>query len=162
MVSKKSLKLFEDNHIFTHREAEARHEIMLETYIKKIEIESRVIGDLAQNHIIPAAFRYQNFLAETVDNLKDCDLKSETYATQLQLIKEISAHVNAIKKNVDTMLASRDKGNKIADIRDKAIFYCDKVKVSFDTIREHVDALEMIIDDEIWPMVKYRELVTIR
>jgi len=162
MVSKKSLKLFEDNHIFTHREAEARHEIMLETYIKKIEIESRVIGDLAQNHIIPAAFRYQNFLAETVDNIKDCDLKAETYSTQLQLIKEISAHVNAIKKNVDAMLASRDKGNKIADIRDKAIFYCDKVKVSFTTIREHVDALEMIIDDEIWPMVKYRELVTIR
>ncbi|HOM89323.1 MAG TPA: glutamine synthetase III, partial [Bacteroidia bacterium] len=162
MISKKSLKLFEDNHIFTHREAEARHEIMLETYIKKIEIESRVIGDLAQNHIIPAAFRYQNFLAETVDNLKDCDLKAETYSTQLQLIKEISAHVNAIKKNVDAMLASRDKGNKIADIRDKAIFYCDKVKVFFTTIREHVDALEMIIDDEIWPMVKYRELVTIR
>ena len=162
MVSKKSLKLFEDNHIFTHREAEARHEIMLETYIKKIEIESRVIGDLAQNHIIPAAFRYQNFLAETVDNIKDCDLKAETYATQLQLIKEISAHVNAIKKNVDAMLASRDKGNKIADLREKAIFYCDKVKISFSTIREHVDALEMIIDDEIWPMVKYRELVTIR
>ncbi len=162
MISKKSLKLFEDNHIFTHREAEARHEIMLETYIKKIEIESRVIGDLAQNHIIPAAFRYQNFLAETVDNIKDCDLKAETYSTQLQLIKEISAHVNAIKKNVDAMLASRDKGNKIADIRDKAIFYCDKVKVFFTTIREHVDALEMIIDDEIWPMVKYRELVTIR
>ncbi len=161
-VSKKSLKLFEDNHIFTHREAEARHEIMLETYIKKIEIESRVIGDLAQNHIVPAAFRYQNFLAENVDNLKDCGLKADAYATQLQLIKDISEHVTAIKKNVDAMIAARNRANQMSNIREKAVAYCDKVKALFDVIRDHVDALEMIVDDEMWPMIKYRELVTIR
>ncbi len=161
-VSKKSLKLFEDNHIFTHREAEARHEIMLETYIKKIEIECRVMGDLAMNHIIPSAFKYQNFLAENVDNLKDCGLKADAYSTQMDLIKAISEHVIAIKKNTDAMIAARERANKIESIREKAIAYCDKVKSYFDVIRDNVDALEMIVDDETWPMVKYRELVTLR
>ncbi len=161
-VSKKSLKLFEDNHIFTHREAEARHEIMLETYIKKIEIESRVMGDLAINHIIPCAFKYQNFLAENVDNLKDCGLKADAYSTQMDLIKAISEHVNTIKKNTDAMITARERANNLQNIRDKAIAYCDKVKAFFDVIRDNVDALEMIVDDESWPMVKYRELVTLR
>ncbi|MBK7854214.1 MAG: glutamine synthetase III [Bacteroidetes bacterium] len=161
-VTKKSLALFEEMNIFSHREAEARHEIMLETYIKKIEIESRVMGDLAMNHIVPTAIRYQTLIAENVDNLKDCGLKAEAFSTQIEMLKELSTHINGIKKNVDTMSAVRDKANNLSSIRDKAIAYCDKVKVNFDVIRDHVDSLEMMIDDEMWPMVKYRELVTIR
>ncbi len=161
-VTKKSLALFEEMNIFSHREAEARHEIMLETYIKKIEIESRVMGDLAMNHIVPTAIRYQTLIAENVDNLKDCGLKAEAFSTQIEMLKELSTHINGIKKNVDAMSALRDKANNLASIRDKAIAYCDKVKANFDVIRDHVDSLEMMIDDEMWPMVKYRELVTIR
>jgi glutamine synthetase len=161
-VTKKSLGLFEEMNIFSHREAEARHEIMLETYIKKIEIESRVMGDLAMNHIVPTAIRYQTLIAENVDNLKDCGLKADSYSTQIEMLKELSTHINGIKKNVDAMSAARDKANNLSSIREKAIAYCEKVKASFDVIRDHVDSLEMMIDDEMWPMVKYRELVTIR
>ena len=161
-VTKKSLGLFEEMNIFSHREAEARHEIMLETYIKKIEIESRVMGDLAMNHIVPTAIRYQTLIAENVDNLKDCGLKADSYSTQIEMLKELSTHLNGIKKNVDAMSAARDKANNLSSIREKAIAYCEKVKASFDVIRDHVDSLEMMIDDEMWPMVKYRELVTIR
>jgi glutamine synthetase len=161
-VSKKSLKLFEENGIFSHREAEARHEIMLETYIKKIEIESRVIGDLAQNHILPAAIRYQTIIAENVDSLKDCGLKADAYSTQLDMVKEISTHVTEISKNVKAMIIARDKALDVSHARDKAIAFCDKVKPYFDLIRHHVDSLEMMVDDEMWPIVKYRELVTIR
>ena len=161
-VTKKSLTLFEEMGIFSHREAEARHEIMLETYIKKIEIESRVMSDLAMNHIVPTAIRYQTLIAENVDNLKDCGLKPDSYSMQITMLKELSDHINNIKKNVDAMNATRDKANNVANIREKAVAYCDKVKTYFDIIREHVDALEMIVDDETWPMVKYRELVTIR
>jgi glutamine synthetase len=161
-VTKKSLTLFEEMNIFSHREAEARHEIMLETYIKKIEIESRVMSDLAMNHIVPTAIRYQTLIAENVDNLKDCGLKADAYSTQIEMLKEISVHITGIKKNVDAMSAARDKANNISNMREKAIAYCDKVKAYFDVIRDHVDALEMIVDDETWPMVKYRELVTIK
>lgn len=161
-VTKKSLGLFEEMNIFSHREAEARHEIMLETYIKKIEIESRVMGDLAMNHIVPTAIRYQTLIAENVDNLKDCGLKADSYSTQIEMLKELSTHINGIKKNVDAMSAARDKANNLSSIREKAIAYCEKVKANFDIIRDHVDSLEMMIDDEMWPMVKYRELVTIR
>jgi glutamine synthetase len=161
-ISKKSLALFEEMGIFSHREAEARHEIMLETYIKKIEIESRVMGDIAMNHIVPTAIRYQTLIAENVDNLKDCGLKAESYATQVEMLKEISGHINGIIKNVNAMSAIRERSNNIIHAREKAVAYCDKVKSYFETIRDHVDALEMMIEDEMWPMVKYRELVTIR
>ncbi len=161
-VSPKSLKLFEENGIFTHREAEARHEIMLETYIKKIQIESRVMGDLAQNHIIPASFRYQNFMAGCVNKLQNCGLKEDTYSTQLKLIRDISNHIAQIQTGVDEMIEERKKANKITDVRKRAFAYCDKVRPYLDVIRKHIDKLELIIDDEMWPIVKYRELVTIR
>jgi len=161
-VSKKSMKLFEDMQIFSHREAEARHEIMLETYIKKIQIEARVMGDLAFNHILPAAINYQTKLAENIEALQDIGLKADMYATQMEQIKEISAHISAIKKNVDSMVEARKRANKIEDVRNRAIQYCDKVRPFFDVIRDHVDHLEMLIDDEVWPMAKYRELVNVR
>lgn len=161
-VTKKSMDLFDRNNIFSHRENEARHEIMLETYIKKIQIESRVMGSLAVNHILPAAIRYQTLLVENVEGLKDIGLPKETYAAQLELIRDISTHMAVIKKNVDEMVEARKKANAIVNVRSKAIAYCDKVKVYFDTIRYHVDKLELVVDDECWPLPKYREMVTIR
>lgn len=161
-VTKKSMELFERNNIFSHRENEARHEIMLETYIKKIQIESRVMGSLAVNHILPAAIKYQTLLVENVEGLKDIGLPKETYAAQLELIREISTHLAVIKKNVDDMVEARKKANAISNVRSRAITYCDKVKVYFDTIRYHVDKLELVVDDECWPLPKYREMVTIR
>ncbi len=161
-VTKKSMDLFERNGIFSHRENEARHEIMLETYIKKIQIESRVMGNLAINHILPAAIKYQNLLVQNVEGMKDIGLAKDTYNAQLELIREISSHVTIIKKNVDEMIEARKKANAIENARSRAIAYCDKVKAYFDTIRYHVDKLELIVDDENWPLPKVREMVTIR
>ncbi len=161
-VSKSSLQLFDDLNIFSHREVEARHEILLETYIKKIQIESRIMGDLAINHIIPASIRYQTELARNVEKLINIKAGPDTTKTQMEMITEISGHVNSITKLVDQMIEARKKANKMENIRDRAINYCDDVKPFFEQIRDHVDALEMIVDDEIWPMAKYRELVTIR
>jgi glutamine synthetase len=161
-VSKSSLKLFDDMNIFSHREAEARHEIMLETYIKKIQIESRVMGDLVINHVIPVAINYQSRIAQNVDALTEIKLPAELYATQIEMIKTISKSINIIHAKVASMIDERKKANKMENVRDKAIAYCDKVRPFFDEIREHVDNLEMIIDDELWPLAKYRELVTIR
>ena len=161
-VSKKTMSLFEDNHIFNHRELEARHEIMLETYIKKIQIESRVMGVVATNHIIPAAIKYQHLLVQNVEGLMDIKMPRETYAAQVEIIKAISNHITVIKKNCDAMLEARKKANTIVNVRSRAIAYCDKVKLHFDEIRYHVDKLELIVDDECWPLPKYREMVTIR
>ena len=161
-VSKKTMSLFEDNHIFNHRELEARHEIMLETYIKKIQIESRVMGVVATNHIIPAAIKYQHLLVQNVEGLMDIKMPRETYAAQVEIIKAISNHITVIKKNCDAMLEARKKANTIDNVRSRAIAYCDKVKLHFDEIRYHVDKLELIVDDECWPLPKYREMVTIR
>jgi len=161
-VSKSTLQLFDDLNIFSHREVEARHEILLETYIKKIQIESRIMGDLAINHIIPAAVRYQTELASNVEKLNNIKAGADTTKTQMQMITEISGHLNGINKLVDEMIEARKKANKQENIRTRAITYCDEVKAFFEPIRDHVDALEMLVDDEIWPMAKYRELVTIR
>ena len=161
-VSKKAEKLFHDNNIFSEREIEARHEIMLETYTKKIQIEARVIGDLAINHIIPAAINYQTRLAENVEALQDIGMKAPSYSMQIEMVSEISGHLSEIKKLVEEMIEARRKANKLENVRDKAIAYCDKVKPYFDEIRNHVDELEMLVDDELWPLPKYRELVTIK
>ncbi len=161
-VTKKSTELFDRNNIFSHRENEARHEIMLETYIKKIQIESRVMGSLAVNHILPAAIKYQTLLVENVEGLKDIGMPKDTYAAQVELIREISTHISVIKKNVDEMVEARKKANAMTNVRSRAIAYCDKVKAYFDTIRYHVDKLELVVDDESWPLPKYREMVTIR
>ena len=135
---------------------------MLETYIKKIQIESRVMGSIAVNHIIPAAIKYQNLLVQNVEGMKDIGLPKEVFSTQLELIKEISTHITIIKKKVDEMVEARKKANAISDVRAHAIAYCDKVKVYFSEIRYHVDKLELIVDDDSWPLPKYREMVTIR
>jgi glutamine synthetase len=161
-VSKKSKELFKRNNIFTERELEARHEILLETYTKKIQIESRIIGTLALNHIIPVAIRYQTDLVKNVEGLRSIGLQPDVYKTQLDLIHEISNHISVIKSDADLMTEERKKSNRIENAREKAIAYCDKVKPYFDSIRYHVDKLELLVEDAYWPLPKYREMLAVR
>ncbi len=161
-VSKQTMDLFERNHIMSEREQHARYDIYLETYTKKIQIESRVMADLAMNHIIPTAIKYQSSLIENVRGLKDImsagDFKKSAQI-QMEMISEISEHINTIKTKVDEMTQARKKANGIEDVKKQAIEYCDKVKSYFDVIRYHVDKLEILVDDESWPLPKYRELL---
>lgn len=157
--------LYKKHNILTEREMLARFEIKLEQYTKKIQIESRVLGDLASNHIIPTAIRYQNMLIENVRGLKEV-LDSKTYVklsnNQIQTIKEISEHISGIKTNVALMLEERKKANRLELPKEKALAYGGRVYPFLDVIREHVDKLELLVDDELWPMPKYRELLFIR
>ena len=159
----KAKKLFEDNHIYNHLELEARHEIMLEAYIKKVQIEARVMGDLATTLIIPAAIKYQNTLLENIKGLKDAGLSPATFESQKAALEKLSEHINTISKNVAEMVEARKKANDIANSRSKAIAYCEEVKAKhFDVIRYHADKLELMIDDSIWPLPKYREMLFLR
>jgi len=158
-------KLFAELEVFSNREMDARVEIELENYVMKIQIESRVAGDLAQNHIIPTAFTYQNRLIQNVKGLHEVFAVAEAKklsATQFKLIKEISHHVEEIKTNVDEMIEERKKANTITDMHLKAEAYCDKVKPFLPKIKYHSDKLELLIDDELWPMPKLRELLFTR
>jgi glutamine synthetase len=161
----KVIELFKRNGILTERELEARQEIRLEYYTKKIQIESRVLGDLATNHIIPIAIKYQNTLIENVKGLKQVlDLKTygKLSQNQMETITEISEHVSWIKTFVNEMIEARKVANRLTHSEEKAFAYCDTIKPYFDKIREHVDKLELLVDDELWPLPKYRELLFVR
>ena len=164
-VSEKSIALFEKYHVLSRIELEARYEIKLEKYIKKLQIESRVLGDLAINHILPTAIHYQNRLIENAKGLKDV-LDSKTFVklsrNQLNAIKDISDHVSTIKEDVIAMTDARKVANHLESLPEKAKAYRDQVMPFFDSIRYHVDKLEMLVDDELWPLPKYRELLFIR
>jgi len=162
-VTKKSKALFEHNDIYSHPELEARHEIMLEAYIKKVQIEARVMGDLASTQILPSAVRYQNDIIKNIVGLKEVGLPESTYANQKQILEVLSNHINTIADNVEKMIEARKVANEIEDMREKAIAYCDDVKGNyFDIIRYHVDKLELMVDDNYWPLPKYRELLFLR
>ncbi|MEO5942818.1 MAG: glutamine synthetase III [Ferruginibacter sp.] len=162
-VTKKAKTLFEDNDIYNHLELEARHEIMLEEYVKKVQIEARVMGDLASTLIIPAAVKYQNVLLQNIRGLKDAGLAETAYSNQKLIASQISDHINIISENVAKMINARKKANEIADTRERAIAYCDDVKGNyFDLIRYHVDKLELMVDDSFWSLPKYRELLFLR
>jgi glutamine synthetase len=162
-VSKQTLELFERQNILSEREQHARYDIYLETYTKKIQIESRVIGDLSLNHIIPTALKYQSTLIENVRGLKEISSAADfkkLAQIQLDIISEISEHISFIKTKVDEMTEARKKANALTDVKKQAIDYCEKVKEAyFETIRYHVDKLELLVDDESWPLPKYRELL---
>jgi glutamine synthetase len=164
-ISKETIDLFARHHILNEKELRARYEIKLEKYIKKIQIESRVMGDLAINHILPTAIHYQNRLIENARGLKEV-LDSKSYVklsrNQLNTIKEISDHISAIKDGVEEMVEARKKANIIENMSKQAFAYKDGVKVHFETIRYHVDKLELLVDDELWPLPKYRELLFIK
>ena len=162
-VNDKAKKLFESNHIFTHAELEARHEIMLEDYIKKVQIEARVMGDLASTQILPATVTYQNELIQNLLGLKEAGLPESAYANQLQILEELSKHMNIIADNVEHMIEARKVANELSDTREKAIAYCEEVKGKyFDLIRYHVDKLELMVADKYWPLPKYREMLFLR
>ncbi|AEW85130.1 glutamine synthetase type III [Flavobacterium columnare NBRC 100251 = ATCC 23463] len=160
-VSEKAVSLFEEMGVMNHVEVEARYEIELEEYTKKIQIEGRVLGDIARNHVIPTAIRYQNILIENVKGLKEIfgsDFQNVA-KEQIGLIKEISEHIEGINKNVDQMIEERKKANNLDSSEAMAHAYCDNVKPYFDVIREHCDKLELLVDDELWTLTKYRELL---
>src|SRR5450432_4113966 len=161
-VTDKAKKLFEHHNIYTHSELEARHEVQLETYIKKVQIEARVIGDLASTYILPAAIKYQNVLIQNIRGLKDIGIAEGGYANQKLIVEKISEHIGKISSGVEGMINARKVANEIADTREKAIAYCDTVKSFFDDIRYHVDKLELLVDDEFWELPKYREMLFLR
>lgn len=161
-VNEKTTELFTKTNIFNERELHARHEILLESFYKKLQIEARVMGEVVNSQIIPAAISYQNVLIENVKGLKELGLEKETMSAPLSIITALSVHINEVKTNLDAMLQARIKANTIEDVREKAIAYDEKVKVYFDTIRYHTDKLEQIVDDSIWPLPKFRELLFLK
>ncbi len=163
-VSKETFALYESHGIMNKIEVEARYEIELEEYIKKLQIEGRILGDIATNHVIPTAIAYQNTLIENVTGLKEIFGNEYTkYASeQVGLIKDISGYIGSIKSNVDKMIEERKKANKISHADKRADAYCNKVKPYFEEIRYACDKLELLVDDELWPLTKYRELLFTR
>jgi len=163
-VSKKAISLFEEMQVMSKTEAEARYEIEIEEYTMRIQIEGRVLGDLARNHIVPTAIKYQSALLKNAQGLKD--LFGNEYKSiakeQLELIKSISDHITAIKSKTKEMINERKKANKVKDSKKQALAYCNKVKPYFDEIRYHCDKLEIMVDDELWPLSKYREMLFTR
>lgn len=163
MVTKKAKALFESNDIYAHNELEARHEIELEKYIKKVQIESRIMGELATSHILPPSIRYQNLLTNNIRGLKEAGLPESAFANQKQILEKISEHINKTSDLVEKMLLARKEANAIENTRDKALAYQATVKDSyFDAIRYHVDKLELLVDDREWYLPKYRELLFLR
>jgi glutamine synthetase len=163
MVSEKARKLFEATGVYSHSEIEARHEIELEKYIKKVQIEARIMGDLAINHILPSAIKYQNELLANVNGLKSAGLPESAYKSQLAILKSVSEHIQVVHDKVNEMVDARKVANNIENTRTKAIAYESQVKAKFfDEIRYHVDKLEHLIDDELWTLPKYREMLFLR
>ncbi|WP_179345600.1 glutamine synthetase III family protein [Winogradskyella ursingii] len=160
-ISKPAIQLFGDLGVMNKVEVEARYEIEMDEYILHIQIESRVLGDIARNHVVPTAVRYQNILIENVKGLKSIygDQFRDLAKEQLALIEEISGHIEAINSLVTKMTDARRSLNKENNIEKKAGGYCKNVKMLFDDIRYHCDKLELMIDDELWPLTKYRELL---
>ena len=144
-----------------HNEIEARFEILNETYVKKLQIEARVMGDMCLNHVIPAAVRYQNVLIENVKGVKDIfGADYMTYCSaEIETLKKISILMNNVSADVEALVEARKKANRIEDIAQRAKVYSREVKDMMDKVRESADDLEMLIDDEMWPLPKYRELL---
>ena len=164
-LSESSIRMFESTHVLSRHELEARNEIKWETYTKKIQIESRIFGDLCLNHIIPVVTRYQSMLIDNVHKVKDifpADKAEAISKENIIIIEKISKHESYIIEKVDAMIEARKVANKLASEREKAIAYHDTVAPLMEDIRYHVDKLETIVDDEAWPLPKYRELLFIR
>ncbi|OAV66464.1 Glutamine synthetase [Bacteroidales bacterium Barb6XT] len=160
-----SVKLFESTGVMTHKELEARNEVKWEVYTKKIQIEARVLGDLAMNHIIPIATRYQTSLIDNVYKLRALFSEDEAKrlsAKNLEIIKDIAERTIFIKEKADELVEARKIANKIEDEREKAVAYHDEIVPKLEAIRYHIDKLELVVDDQMWTLPKYRELLFIR
>ncbi len=163
MVTAKAKKLFETNGVYNHTELEARHEIELEKYLKKVQIEARLIGELATNYVIPSAIKYQNILLTNIKGWKDIGSDASNYAVQMEELEKISKHIGIIRNNVEAMVEARKVCNNMTDTREKAIAYNKEVKDKyFDVIRYSVDKLELLVADEEWTLPKYREILFLR
>ena len=164
-LTESTVAMFDRQGVLDRRELEGRNEVRLEMYTKRIQIEARVLGDLAINHILPTAIKYQNDLIENVRGLKevfeDAEYR-ELSSARMDRIREISGHISAIMAKVNEMVEARKKANRVEDTREKAGIYSQKVYPYLDDIRDHIDHLELIVDNEIWPLPKYRELLFIR
>ena len=161
-----SIEMFAATGVLTRKELEARNEVKWEIYIKKVQIEARVLGDLSLNHIIPVAVRYQNVLLDNIAKLKetfgdDADFNDLSEEPR-RLVRKIAGHICAVTKKVDEMVEARKKANRLADMRERAIAYHDTVAPYLDEIRDHIDDLELMVDNQMWPLPKYRELLFIR
>ncbi len=163
MITEKAKHLYETNGVYTHIELEARHEIELEKYIKRVQIEARIMGELATSHVLPPAIKYQNILIQNIKGLKDIGLPVSAYTNQQQILEKISEHISKVSELVGKMIEARKIANNINDTRTKAIAYSSQVKEPFfDEIRYHVDKLELLVDDKEWVLSKYRELLFLR
>ena len=164
-LDESSIKMFESLGVMTKKELEARNEVKWETYTKKIQIEARLLGDLSMNHIIPVATSYQSALLKNVENMTaifSAEKAQQLSARNIKLIEEIAERTSAIEEMVEDLVNARKKANKIEDEHQKAIAYHDEVEPKFDEIRYQIDKLELIVDDSLWPLPKYRELLFIR
>lgn len=164
-LDEKTVNMFKKVGVFTKVELEARNEVKWETYTKKVQIESRCFGDMALNHIIPVATKYQNMLLDNVYKIKSLfpHEKGEKIAAQdMTMIENMAEHMQFIKDKVQEMIEARKVANKIESQREKAIAYHDTVVPYLESIRYHIDKLELMVDDEMWPLPKYRELLFIR
>ncbi len=158
---RQTIDLFAGLGVLAPNEVEARFEILNETYVKKLQIEARIMGDICLNHVIPAAVRYQNVLIENVRGMKE--IFGEAYmdlcSSEIETLKKISSYINNISADVDALVEARKKANRIQDIAQRAKVYSHEVKDMMDKVRMSADNLEMLVDDEMWPLPKYRELL---
>jgi len=163
-ISKKAIDLYEEMDVMSEIEIKARHEIELDEYSLRIQIEGRVLGDIALNHVVPTAVNYQNTLIKNVKGLKEIFGKEfESIAKdQIDLVRKISEHIGVITSKTNAMIEERKKANVMEEAEEKAITYCENVKPYFDKIRYHCDKLELMVDDELWPLAKYREMLFTR
>lgn len=159
------IQMFTQTGVLTQKELEARNEVKWEIYIKKVQIEARVLGDLSLNHIIPVVIRYQSVLLDNITKLKETfpiEEYNELSEEPRRLVRKIAGHISAVTKMADEMIEARKKANRISDLREKAIQYHDTVAPYLDRIRDHIDDLELMVDNQMWPLPKYRELLFIR
>jgi glutamine synthetase len=159
LVTPKAKALFINNGIYTERELTARHEIMLEEYVKKVQIEARILGNMATNYILPAAVKYQNLLIENVKNLKEIGVDPDGYKAQLNMITVIGGHMQSMSENVEAMIAARKVANNEPNMHKRAGMYCNNIKSMFDNIRYAADKLELLVDNSNWPLPTYQEML---
>ena len=164
-LAPESIRMFETTGVMTQKELEARNEVKWEMYTKKIQIEARVLGDLVMNHIVPVAIEYQTKLIDNVYKTKlifPADEAAALSTENVAIIKEIAEHTSYIKEHVDAMVEARKVANRITNEREKAIAYHDNIAPMLEMIRKHIDKLELIVDDQMWTLPKYRELLFVR
>jgi glutamine synthetase len=159
LVTPKAKALFINNGIYTERELTARHEIMLEEYVKKVQIEARILGNMATNYILPAAVKYQNLLIENVKNLKEIGVDPDGYKAQLNMINVIGGHMQSMSENVEAMIAARKVANNEPNMHKREGMYCNNIKSMFDNIRYAADKLELLVDNSNWPLPTYQEML---